>query len=104
MSILYHFVTIGGYFFSQMDATYMLGKAPGIDSWINTNGVIYICDKDAYSCYAGNDSYSRLTLLPYGWDFEFMTVPVTRRGEFAQTYIEMTDADWAKGIYVKVTG
>lgn len=91
-------------FFSQMDATYMLGKAPGIDSWINTNGVIYICDKDAYSSYAGNDSYSRLTLLPYGWDFEFMTVPVNRRGEFAQTYIEMTDADWAKGIYVKVTG
>lgn len=27
-----------------------------------------------------------------------------RKGEFAQTYIEMTDADWSQGINVKVIG
>ena len=27
-----------------------------------------------------------------------------RKGEFAQTYIEMTDADWSKGVNVKVIG
>jgi hypothetical protein len=64
---------------------------------------VYVA-KPYYSNLRNNSSWSNARILPDGWDFEWMTVNVGRKGEFAHTYIEMTDANWDFGMYVKVTG
>lgn len=65
---------------------------------------VYIDSQEAYNMFAADGKWSSAILAPEGWEFEWMAVNVARKGEFAQTYIEMTDADWSKGINVKVIG
>lgn len=86
-----------------LDAMYMLGAAPEISSKVSVD-TIYVCDKENISGYLNSKYYTSASILPYGWDFDWITVNVEKNGEFAQTYIEMTDANWALGMYVKITG
>lgn len=65
---------------------------------------VYVGSQDNYFAFEESSNWNKATILPDGWEFEWLTVEVGRRGEFAQTYIEMTDGDWTKGTYVKVTG
>lgn len=65
---------------------------------------VYVEDKSFFDIYETNSYWKNANIFPYGWDFEWTTVNVGRKGEFAQTYIEMTDADWSLGRYVKITG
>lgn len=74
-------------------------------NWSLPSGVtVYIDSQEAYNMLAADGKWSSANLVPEGWDFEWMAVNVARKGEFAQTYIEMTDADWSKGVNVKVIG
>ena len=82
----------------------MLGGRPETYWTVPQSMTVYIGERSNYSDYENTSSWNSATLLPEGWEFEWMTVNVARCGEFAQTYIEMTDANWAEGIYVKVTG
>lgn len=86
-----------------LSAIYMLGDVPTVTSVLSVP-TVYVCNSSSLASYLGNDSFSNSEILPYGYDFEWITVNVGRKGEFAQTYIEMTDANWALGVYVKVTG
>lgn len=65
---------------------------------------VYIGSQEAYAQYNASNAWKNAELIPEGWDFEWMAVNVQRKGEFAQTYIEMTDADWSLGVNVKVIG
>lgn len=89
---------------NPITSLYMQGNVPTTTNWnIASNMKIYTTQA-YYINYYNNSSWNSAYILPYGWDLEWMTVNVERKGEFAQTYIEMTDADWSKGIYVKITG
>lgn len=83
---------------------HMQGGRPETYWTVPQSLTVYIGERSNYSDYENTSAWNSATLLPEGWEFEWMTVNVARRGEFAQTYIEMTDANWAEGIYVKVTG
>lgn len=65
---------------------------------------IHVGNQALYTAMEQDNNWNQANLVPEGWEFEWLTVNVPRKGEFAQTYIEMTDADWALGTYVKVTG
>lgn len=80
------------------------GAMPVTNWSIPQTMTVYIGDRFAYSDFESSSAWNNAILLPEGWKFEWITVNVDRPGEFAQTYIEMTDADWTAGIYVKVTG
>ena len=69
-----------------------------------SNMTVYVGNQAYYNNLENSSSWNKAILVPEGWEFEWMTVNVGRKGEFAQTYIEMTDADWSLGMYVKVTG
>lgn len=100
VTYIYNYSDISSY----LDEIYMLGAAPTIGYTSLKVIKVLVCCKNDYSSYLDNSYYSDCSVLPYGWDFEWMTVNVARRGEFAQTYIEMTDANWELGRYVKITG
>lgn len=89
--------------FESLHSIYMLGAAPETYGDINVP-YVYVCNESDMAGYISNSGFSHIFLLPYGWDFEWLTVNVNRKGEFAQNYIELTDADWNAGIYVKITG
>lgn len=65
---------------------------------------VYVCNQKFYANYLANDTWRNASIQPYGWDFELFTIDVARKGEFAQTYIEKTDANWDLAMNVKVTG
>lgn len=83
---------------------HMQGDIPSTDWSLPEKMSVYVADQAYFSNYESNSNWNSASILPDGWDFEWMTVDVKRKGEFAQTYIEMTDADWSLGAYVKVTG
>lgn len=82
---------------------HFLGNPPQTDYDVPSGLNVYIASQDKYGLFAISQ-WGNANLIPDGWDFEWMTVDVKRPGEFAQTYIEMTDANWSQGLYVKVTG
>lgn len=82
---------------------HMLGDVP-YTCWDLPSSVNVYVAKSYYFNYSNHSDWYGASILPDGWDFEWMTVNVGRKGEFAQTYIEMTDADWGLGTNVKVTG
>lgn len=65
---------------------------------------VYVGSQQFFGDYEAASTWNRAAIEPFGWDFEWLTVNVGRKGEFAQTYIEMTDADWGLGTLVKITG
>lgn len=79
-------------------------KVPTTNWSLPSDVTVYIDSQEAYNMFAADGKWSSAILAPEGWDFEWMAVNVARKGEFAQTYIEMNDADWSKGINVKVIG
>ncbi|MDE5941089.1 MAG: leucine-rich repeat domain-containing protein [Muribaculaceae bacterium] len=84
---------------------HMEGDVPQTNNWnLPSRMTVYVNNQSYYSNYEQNSSWNSAKLLPEGWEFDWMVVNVTRKGELAQTYIEMTDADWGAGLYVKVTG
>lgn len=87
------------YFEGQFD-----GNLPQLNYNLNSNITVYASSEDLYDALQGDNSYRNASIVPYGWDFEPLVVEVKRRGEFAQTYIELTDADWSAGKVVKVIG
>lgn len=82
---------------------YMLGDTPDTYWSLPSSMNVYVTEP-YYWNYVENSDWNSACIHPYGWDFEWMTVNVERKGEFAQTYIEMTDADWSQGVNVKITG
>jgi len=93
------------YKFDQyLNATYMLGAAPLVYGSFGavSSGIIYVCNKENFSGYLNNQYYP--TVLPYGWDIDWITVNVEKNGEFAETYLTQNNYDWSAAQYVKVTG
>lgn len=88
----------------RLNELHMKGNMPTTDWSIPSSYVVYIGAKEAYDQYSANSNWYSADLQPEGWDFDWLAVNVQRKGEFAQTYIEMTDADWSQGINVKVIG
>ena len=88
----------------RLNELHMKGNMPTTDWSIPSSYVVYIGTKEAYDQYSANSNWYNADLQPEGWDFDWLAVNVQRKGEFAQTYIEMTDADWSKGVNVKVIG
>ena len=83
---------------------HMKGNMPQTDWNVPSSYKVYIGSQEAYAQYNASNAWKNAELIPEGWDFEWMAVNVQRKGEFAQTYIEMTDADWSLGVNVKVIG
>ena len=88
----------------HLNELHMKGNMPTTNWDVPSSYVVYIGAKEAYDQYSANSGWNRAELMPEGWDFDWLAVNVQRKGEFAQTYIEMTDADWSKGVNVKVIG
>ena len=89
---------------SPISELHMQGDVPST-YWSVPQGMkVYVSNKAYFNNYESHSNWKNASILPEGWSFDWMTVNVERRGEFAQTYIEMTDADWSQGMYVKVTG
>lgn len=86
-----------------LDEIYMLGTAPDLNSSLQVSK-IYVCNHDDFSSYLNNNYYSKSAILPWGWDFEWITVNVEKNGEFAESYLTQNDYNWGAGQYVKVTG
>jgi len=92
------------YNFDQfLDAIYMLGAAPVTYSTLNVDA-IYICNKEYFASYLNHDYYKETSLLPYGWNFEWVTVNVEKTGEFAEAYLTQNNHNWGAVQYLKVTG
>lgn len=92
------------WYYNPISELHMQGDVPETRWSVDSNITVYVAEQAYYSNYENNSNWSNATLLPEGWDFEWMTINVGRKGEFAQTYIEMNGADWSLGTYVKVTG
>ena len=88
----------------RLNELHMKGNMPTTNWNVPASYIIYIGAKEAYDQYAADSDWKNAELMPEGWDFDWLAVNVQRKGEFAQTYIEMTDADWSKGVNVKVIG
>lgn len=88
----------------RLNELHMKGNMPTTNRNVPSSYIVYIGTKEAYDQYSANSNWNRAELMPEGWDFDWLAVNVQRKGEFAQTYIEMTDADWSKGVNVKVIG
>lgn len=90
-------------FFRYLDAVYMLGEAPYVLGTFQVSKV-YVCDRTALASYINNEAFSYSSILPYGWDYEWITVNVEKNGEFAETYLTQNGYDWGAAQYVKVVG
>lgn len=96
-------ISINYSFDQYLEAMYMLGSAPEI--WNNVNvKTIYVCNQAFLGEYLNNKYYTHASILPYGWDFDWITVNVEKPGEFAETYLTQNDYNWNTAQYVKVTG
>lgn len=91
------------YFWSNLESIYMLGDVPNMELYLE-GPVIYVCDKRYYSNYVNSERFSNVTIRPYGYDFEYITVNVEKPGEFAETYLTQNNYDWNAAQYLKVTG
>lgn len=96
-------VYTGYNFFRYLDAIYMLGTPPEISGRVQVSK-IYVCDRTTFVSYVNNTDFSDSSILPYGWDFEWVTVNVEKKGEFAETYLTQNNYDWGAVQYLKVTG
>lgn len=65
---------------------------------------VFVGSSKYFDNYEEDSNWNRARIIPEGWDFEYLTVNVGRKGEFAQTYIELTDANWNLYRNIKVTG
>lgn len=97
--------TFNGYtdFWSNLESIYMLGDVPNMELYLE-GPVIYVCDKRYYSNYVNSERFLNVTIRPYGYDFEYITVNVEKQGEFAETYLTQNNYDWTAAQYLKVTG
>jgi len=99
----YNYVRIN-WSYNPITDLHMMGNVPNTSWSLSSNMNVYVANQSYFTGYENNSNWNKANILPDGWTFEWMTVNVGRKGEFAQTYIEMTDADWAFGMYVKITG
>lgn len=85
---------------------HMQGSAPTIYRNLWSGVTVYIQSKESYGSYTSDSRWSSRTLVPEGWDFDWLELNVAKAGEFAQTYLEHPDTgnDWAVGYYVKISG
>lgn len=91
------------YLWSNLESIYMLGDVPYMNMRLG-GPKVYVCDKRYYGNYIGSEGFSEVSVQPYGWDFEYVTVNVEKQGEFAETYLTQNNYDWAAAQYLKVTG
>lgn len=87
-----------------LDAIYMLGSVPLVQYSFFNVPKIYVCNRNDLGGYFTNDYFSNSSILPYGWEYEWITVNVEKTGEFAETYLTQNDYNWSAAQYVKVTG
>lgn len=83
---------------------HMTGHAPDSHWSADADLTVYVRSQEYYNEFFAYSVWENANIMPEGWDFELYTINVARKGEFAQTYIEMTDADWSLAQNVKVTG
>lgn len=81
---------------------YMYGNVPST-YWTLPYDITVYTNPLFYSSYINDYSWNNANILP-AIEEEWITINVKRKGEFAQTYIEMTNADWDLGMFVKITG
>lgn len=95
-------------FDQHLDAIYMLGNTPEIDGAqshdFSQATSIYVCNKEYYNNFLYSEHYKQSSILPYGWDFDWIIVNVENYGEFADTYLTQNDFDWDAAKYLKVVG
>ena len=89
---------------SPLTELHIHGNTPSTRWDVPSDMDVYVALQSSYSNYCNTSAWKNANLIPDGWDFEWLTVDVKRKGEFAQTYIEMTNADWKAGVNVKVKG
>lgn len=87
-----------------LNELHLRGNKPSTYWNLSSRMTVYAPTQSIYDDLTTDSQWNNATIVPEGWDFEWMTVDVKRKGEFAQTYIEMTEADWALARNVKVTG
>lgn len=87
-----------------LDEIYMLGGVPTVKYNYFNVPKIYVCNREDLGGYLNNEYFSYSSILPFGWDYEWITVNVEKIGEFAETYLTQNDYDWSTAQYVKVTG
>lgn len=90
-------------FDANLSAMYMLGQAPQMYTSPRA-AKIYVCNKDYVEGYYESEYFAESSILPYGWDFDWLTVNVEKPGEFADTYLTENNFDWSVAKYLKITG
>lgn len=86
-------------------SVYMLGDIPEFSFNYLNDLTFYICNKDYFKNYVKYRELVRnVQMLPYGWDFEWVTVNVNSPGEFADLFLKMNNNSWSNVQYVKITG
>lgn len=88
----------------NLEAIYVLGKAPKMYAEFNSVPDIYVCDKTCFASFFKVGWWSNLAIHAYGWDYVSTNVDVKKNGEFAETYLTQNNYDWGAAQYVKVTG
>lgn len=87
---------------TELITFYMLGKNPFQNPFYNS--IIYIKDQSEFDAYRKDQQLLESLILPYGWDFDWITVNVSSPGQFAQIYLQNNKNDWSLARNLRVTG
>lgn len=94
-------------FYDDISTIYLLGQLPSVQNRIDFNEphTLYVASEETYAAIEANtNSWSSNNMVPYGWDFEEVTVDVKKPGEFGDTYLTQFGNDWGAKRNIKVTG
>lgn len=83
---------------------HMAGSVPETPWTLPNYMTVYVMDQSTFQDYDTASGWTNASILPEGWDFDWLTVNVAKPGEFAQTYLELTNSDWSSAINMKVLG
>lgn len=89
---------------TALNSLHMAGAPITTYNSIPATMTVYVQNKEYYGEYISSSSWGNAIIESEGWEHQWLTVNVGRKGEFAQNYIELTDANWATTYYLKVTG
>lgn len=95
-------------FYDKVQDMYLLGKLPQIAQRrldFNEPHTLYVANEATYTAIEENpNAWQSNNMVPYGWDFEEVTVDVKKPGEFGDTYLTQFGNDWGAKRNIKVTG
>lgn len=66
---------------------HMQGDVIPTDWDLNSEMTVYVGNQAYYDNYKNNYNWKNASIVPEGWDFEWITVNVEKKGEFAETYL-----------------